>query len=210
MAGHGWLRRGWVPGHGWSALGLLPDTQNCGLRMCRECRKRFSRHQLQRKLLVSDPGMHHGTYVTHVPWCMSGSLTCGGGENVPGACTTLNFAYLVRGPWPTSWLAERLRGWLGGHMAGWLWSWLARCLAGFGHGWLVVAIVGWLTMVLTGWLAVAMTGCGHGWLVGWNTAYTTNLLSYPNDSYNLLNTQPTRPLSYPTPWQPKPIPYTSK
>ena len=28
--------------------------------------------------------MHHGTCVTHVPWCMSGSLTCGGGENVPG------------------------------------------------------------------------------------------------------------------------------
>ena len=28
--------------------------------------------------------MHHGTCVTHVPWCMSGSLTCGDGENVPG------------------------------------------------------------------------------------------------------------------------------
>ena len=40
--------------------------------------------RLQRKLLVSDPGMHHGTCVTHVPWCMSGSLSCGGGENVPG------------------------------------------------------------------------------------------------------------------------------
>ena len=36
------------------------------------------------KPLVSDPGMHHGTCVTHVPWCMSGSLTCGDGENVPG------------------------------------------------------------------------------------------------------------------------------
>ena len=24
---------------------------------------------------VSDPDMHHGTCVTHVPWCMSGSLT---------------------------------------------------------------------------------------------------------------------------------------
>ena len=38
----------------------------------------------QRKPLVSDPGMHHGTCVTHVPWCMSGSLTRSGGENVPG------------------------------------------------------------------------------------------------------------------------------
>ena len=61
----------------------------------------FSPHRLQRKLLVSDPGMHHGTCVTHVPWCMSGSLTCGGGENVPvipGARATRNFTYLVRGP----------------------------------------------------------------------------------------------------------------
>ena len=42
--------------------------------------------------------MHHGTCVTHVPWCMSGSLTRGGGENVPGipgACATHNFAYRV-------------------------------------------------------------------------------------------------------------------
>ena len=28
--------------------------------------------------------MYHGTCVTRVPWCMSGSLTRGGGENVPG------------------------------------------------------------------------------------------------------------------------------
>ena len=49
----------------------------------------FPRRQFQRKLLVSDPGMHHGTCVTHVPWCMSGSLTCGDGEivpGIPGAC----------------------------------------------------------------------------------------------------------------------------
>ena len=26
---------------------------------------------------VSDPDMHHGTCVTHVPWCMTGSLTSG-------------------------------------------------------------------------------------------------------------------------------------
>ena len=52
--------------------------------MHRECRERFPRRQFQRKPLVSNPGMHHGTCVTHVPWCMSGSLTCGDGENVPG------------------------------------------------------------------------------------------------------------------------------
>ena len=85
-------------------MGLLPDTQNCGLRRRRECRERFPRHRLQRKPLVSDPGMHHGTCVTHVPWCMSGSLTRGGGENVPGIpgawCATRNFTYLVRGSLP--------------------------------------------------------------------------------------------------------------
>ena len=44
----------------------------------------FPHRRLQRKPLVNDPGMHQGTCVTHVPWCMSGSLTRGGGENVPG------------------------------------------------------------------------------------------------------------------------------
>ena len=45
-----------------------------------ECRERLPRHQLRMKPLVSDPGMHHGTCVTHVPWCMSGLLTSGDGE----------------------------------------------------------------------------------------------------------------------------------
>ena len=83
-------------------MGLLPDTQNCGLRMRQECRERFPRQRVQRKPRVSDPDMHHGTCLTHVPWCMSGSLTRGGGVNVPGipgACATRNFAYLVRGPY---------------------------------------------------------------------------------------------------------------
>ena len=55
---------------------------------------------------VSDPDMHHGTCVTHVPWCIPGSLTSGflwnrWCENIPGilgACSTPNFTYLVRGP----------------------------------------------------------------------------------------------------------------
>ena len=73
-------------------IGLLLDTQNCGLCMRRECRERFPRHRLQRK----DPGMHHGVCVTHVPWCRSRSLTRGGGENVPGipdACTSGNIYF---------------------------------------------------------------------------------------------------------------------
>ena len=56
---------------------------------------------------ASDPDMHHGTCVTHVPWCMPGSLTSGFPlesavrENVPGipgACATRHVTYLVRGP----------------------------------------------------------------------------------------------------------------
>ena len=45
-------------------MGLLPDKHNCGLRMRRECRNPFPCH---RRLA--------NTCVTHVPWCMSGSLT---------------------------------------------------------------------------------------------------------------------------------------
>ena len=66
--------------------------------MRRECRQRLPRHRLQTKPQVSDPGMHHSTCVTHLPWCISGSLTRGGGENVPGIpgeCATCNFTYLV-------------------------------------------------------------------------------------------------------------------
>ena len=40
--------------------------------MRRECRERFPRHPR-----ISDPDMHHGTCVTHVPGCMPGSLTSG-------------------------------------------------------------------------------------------------------------------------------------
>ena len=43
----------------------------------------FPRRRFQRKPLVNDAGMDHGTCVTHVPWCMPGSLTWGDGENVP-------------------------------------------------------------------------------------------------------------------------------
>ena len=55
---------------------------------------------------VSDTDMHHGTCVTHVPWCMRDrqlavSSEVGSGENVPGipgACVASNCTYLVRGP----------------------------------------------------------------------------------------------------------------
>ena len=63
-------------------MGLLPDMQNCGLRMSRECRERVFHHRLQSRL-VSDPSMHHGTCVTHVPWCMSGSPPAVAGKTFP-------------------------------------------------------------------------------------------------------------------------------
>ena len=88
-----------------SLHGPLTNYQNYWLRMRQEYRERFPRHWLQRKPLVSDPDMHHGTCAKHVLWCMSGSLTHGGGENVPGipgACASRSFAYLERGPCHTA------------------------------------------------------------------------------------------------------------
>ena len=59
---------------------------------------------------VSNPDMHHGTCVTHVPWCMSGSLTSGflwsrwrGKRYRHSRCMrTPNFPYLARGPYTTT------------------------------------------------------------------------------------------------------------
>ena len=56
--------------------------------------------------LVSDLDMHHGTCVTHVPWCMTGSLTSGflwsrWQENVPGipgACASRIFVVFGKRP----------------------------------------------------------------------------------------------------------------
>ena len=53
---------------------------------------------------VSDTDMHHGTCVTHVPWCMPGSLTSGflwnrwRGKRSRHSRRMRNLAYLVRGP----------------------------------------------------------------------------------------------------------------
>ena len=52
---------------------------------------------------VSNPDVHHGTCVTHVPWCMPGSLTSGflwiRWRRITGACATRNFTFLARGPY---------------------------------------------------------------------------------------------------------------
>ena len=84
-----------------AVMGLLPDMENCGLRMRRECRERFPRHY----------GLAIPTCITARAWrtCRDAyrdrlpavSFEVRGGENVPGipgACATHNFTYLVRGP----------------------------------------------------------------------------------------------------------------
>ena len=48
------------------AMGFLPDTHNCGLCMRGECGERFSRHQLQKNPLGSDPGVHDARAVMHI------------------------------------------------------------------------------------------------------------------------------------------------
>ena len=45
------------------AMGLLPDAQNCGLRMRGECREHFPCHRLHRKRLVS--ARHASRHVRH-------------------------------------------------------------------------------------------------------------------------------------------------
>ena len=68
---------------------------------------------------VSNPDMHHGTCVTHVPRCKPGSLTSSflwsrGGENVPGipgACASSNFTYLVRDPGRQNARTRSILGW---------------------------------------------------------------------------------------------------
>ena len=60
----------------------------------------FPRDRLERKPLVNDPDMHLGTCVTHVPWCMSGSLTRGRGENVPGIPGACDPQFCVSGKRP--------------------------------------------------------------------------------------------------------------
>ena len=54
--------------------------------------------------LTRSPWASYQTAATPAPWCMLGSLTHGGGENVPGilgAHITCNFTYLVVDPWPS-------------------------------------------------------------------------------------------------------------
>ena len=84
-----------------SMMSLLPDKYNCGLPMRHKSPECFPRHRLQRKPLVSDPGMHHRTCETHI-----GNAIPRWWKNIPGipgAYATRNFAFLARGPWSHIW-----------------------------------------------------------------------------------------------------------
>ena len=58
---------------------------------------------------VSDPDMHHGTCVTHVPWCMPGSLTSGilwnrqWGKRSRHSWRMRNLQFYVSGKRPMAW-----------------------------------------------------------------------------------------------------------
>ena len=95
-------------------MSLIPDTQNCGLCMRRECRERFPRHR----------GLAIPTCITARAWrtchdacrdrLLAVSFEVGGVENVPGfpgACATSNVACLVRDPWQVRY--PRGPGWNG-------------------------------------------------------------------------------------------------
>ena len=90
------------------AMGLLPDTLNRGLCMHRECWERFPHHRLQRKPPVSDPGMHHGTCVTHVPWCMSGSQPVVAGKRSRHSRRMRNPQFYVSGKTLITWTVAKL------------------------------------------------------------------------------------------------------
>ena len=65
---------------------------------------------------VSDPDMHHGTCVTHVPWCMPGSLTIGflwnrrRGKTFPAFPAHAQPAIYVSGKRPMEWYSWWYKG----------------------------------------------------------------------------------------------------
>ena len=84
-------------------MGILPDTQNCGLRMRRECRERFRRHRgLAIPTCITARAWHTCRDACRDRW-LAVSVEVSGGENVAGIPATHNFAYLVRGLWSEFW-----------------------------------------------------------------------------------------------------------
>ena len=77
---------------------------------------------------VSDLGMHHGTCVTHVPWCMPGSLTNGflwnrrRGKTFPAFPAHARPQFCISGKRPMHWqsLLNNFHRWLSGTSFTWI------------------------------------------------------------------------------------------
>ena len=73
----------WRAHQKWKTLGKLNRWKECHPWASCQIRKIAGAHApgmpgtFSPSPQVSDPDMHHGTCVTHVPWCMPGSLTSG-------------------------------------------------------------------------------------------------------------------------------------
>ena len=84
------------------AMGLLPDTQNCGSACAGNAGNVFPVTAGERSRHASRH-VHHARAVMHAGFANQRfHLKSAAGENVPGipgACATCNFTYLVRGPW---------------------------------------------------------------------------------------------------------------
>ena len=93
---------------------------------------------------VSDPDMHHGTCVTHVPWCMPGSPTSGfiwnrrRGETIPAFPARMrNLQFYVSGKRPMMWWERWLStSWIF-HL---LWVWGNRS---FHNEWMLFVNMRW-------------------------------------------------------------------
>ena len=85
-----------------TAMGHMPDKQNCVLCMRRECRERFPRlGWLAIPICITAHASRTWRDACQDSY-LAVSFEVSGGENVPGipgACSTRIFAYLVRGPW---------------------------------------------------------------------------------------------------------------
>ena len=56
---------------------IITEWASCQIRKIVACACAENAGNVFPPLWVSDPDMHHGTCVKHVPWCMPGSLTSG-------------------------------------------------------------------------------------------------------------------------------------
>ena len=71
------LRTGWLLRYAWTGYPSLPPWASCQIRKIAGAHAPGMPGTFSPSPQVSDPDMHHGTCVTHVPWCMPGSLTIG-------------------------------------------------------------------------------------------------------------------------------------